>query len=188
MALKNTSESYGVVAKGFHWFVAIIVFIMLPLGFFMDSIPSLHALLNTTHKSIGIMVLAIMALRLLWRLLNKSPSPPRSSSMVMVVIAKLMIASLYVALFVMPLSGWAMSTAAGHAPYFFGTFVLSMPWVLLGSPLLGLAHKVHDVLAWIIMALVLVHTAAAFYHHLVRRDNVLLRMLPYSKKLTNFKE
>jgi cytochrome b561 len=186
VALKNTSESYGVVAKGFHWFVAIIVFIMLPLGFLMDSIPPLHAFLNTAHKSLGITVLAIMVLRLLWKLSNKSPNPPKDSPVAMVVMAKLMIAALYVALFVMPLSGWIMSTASGHVPLFFGIFMFPIPGVSLGSPLLGLAHETHDVMAWIIIALVLVHTAAAFYHHFVRRDNVLLRMLPCSKKSNQF--
>lgn len=186
MALKNTSESYGVVAKGFHWLVAIIIFIMLPLGFFMDSFPPLHALLNTIHKSLGITVLAIMVLRLLWRLFNKSPSLPENAPVSMVVIARLMVASLYVALFVMPISGWVMSTAAGHAPNFYGLFMWPMPGIPVGSPLKGVADEVHNIMSWIIIILVLVHAAAAFYHHFVRRDNVLLRMLPCSKKPNHY--
>jgi len=170
MVFKNTTK-YDCVAKSFHWSVALLVLGMLPLGFLMNN-PSAY----TTHKSIGLIILALMIGRTLWRLTHKPPTHPDLPA-VFRRLAYLSHLTIYVAIFAMALSGWIMSTASGHAPHFLGLIELPMPGIPMNAALARFANQLHGILAWIIIGLVSLHILAAFYHHWIRRDQVLASML-----------
>jgi cytochrome b561 len=91
-------------------------------------------------------------------------------------ILSLMILRLLWALIAMPLSGWIGSVAAGYVPHFFG---LSLGLPISQSKSLGeLSFSTHKILAYTIIALVSLHVLAALYHHIIKKDNILLRMMP----------
>lgn len=172
MVCKNTTDSFGSVAKLLHWTVAIMVIGLLILGHFMPN-----EFLHNVHKTIGILVLFLMLFRFFWRLNNVQPDyedePP-----VFKAAAFCTHWLLYLLLIIMPLSGWLMATAAGHVPHFMGLFYWPFPGIEQGSAVLGPAHQIHETVAWIIIALLVAHVLAAIYHHTIKRNNVLKRMLP----------
>ena len=85
---------------------------------------------------------------------------------------------------VMPLSGWAMSSA-GASPRpldWFGLFPI--PHLPVPAAAGGASHETHVVLGWLMAALVVLHVAAALRHHLILRDATLARMLPFQARRT----
>lgn len=178
MAWMNTSQSYGCVAKLFHWLVAILVLVMLMIGLGMHYVPSSwHGFTYNLHKSIGVVVLFIMMGRLFWRLVNEQPALPHSVSQSQRYLAWLNHWALYVTLFIMPLSGWLMATASGHVPYFFWLFHWSFPLVGLNQQLASWMVSVHYYTAWVLGGLITLHVLAALKHALIEKDGVVQRML-----------
>ena len=128
------------------------------------------------HKWAGICILALSALRLLWRLTHRPPADVampewqrRSAHAVHIL--------LYLLFFAVPLAGWAYSSAAGFPVVVFG--VLPLPDFVAPSKELAEAIKpLHKILAFTMAALVLAHVAAALKHHFVDGDGLLSRMRP----------
>ncbi len=172
MALRNTHQSYGAIAKSLHWLSALLILIMLPLGFLMNT-PPVYSL----HKSIGLTILAITIVRVTWKLTNPSPKHENLPKLLQS-LAHLTHWALYLSIFVMTFSGWLMSTASGHIPSFFGMFELAMPGITLNRELAGIAASFHETCAWVVVALISAHLLAVIYHQWIRKDNLLLKMLP----------
>ncbi|MDE3016055.1 MAG: cytochrome b [Pseudomonadota bacterium] len=180
MALRNTEETYGSVAKYFHWLIFLLVAGMIALGFIMTSLENspLKFRLIGIHKSIGITILALVLIRLGWKMANVAPILPESLAALEKFAAHAGHAMLYILIIVMPLSGWALSSAAGIPVSVFGWFTLPN---LVGHDK-ALAHQLaelHSVLAWVIIAAVSLHVCAALLHHFYHKNNVLRRMLPW---------
>lgn len=179
MAFKNNLHNYGSVAKFFHWTIALLIIGLLALGFavtFMDNMPIQEPLINI-HKLFGLLVLTLAALRLLWLLYN--PRPPMLSGLASweKIAAHAVHGLLYLFMFLMPITGWVLSTSAGYIPNFLG---LEFP--LWGIPkdkaLSGLFFTIHKYAAWGLLTVLVIHVAAALKHHFIAKDNVLRRMLP----------
>lgn len=188
MPVTNSDTAYGNISKFFHWLVALFVIFMLFLGFFMGSakLPSLQSLLYGIHKSMGLTILGIMILRYIWRLLNPTPKFPAGTPVWQAKVAKWSHGLLYLLLFIMPLSGWLMSTAAGYAPNFWGLVKAPMPWVTHSKAVANIVGDIHHYCAWILVALICIHALGAIEHWLIRKDNVLQRMLPNFMKRKRF--
>ena len=110
--LKNTKTSYGYGAKFFHWLIALLVIGLLAAGLYMDAMDAspLKFKIYNWHKSLGFMVLWLVALRLIWKFFNSQPdliSPHRWERLT----ARGVHFLLYICLFLQPLSGWLMSSA-----------------------------------------------------------------------------
>ena len=172
------SARYGVVAMTFHWVLALAIIGAFSVGWYMADLPfSMTRLkLFNWHKWAGVTILALSALRLLWRLFNKPPADvpmPAWQSMAAHVTHWL----LYAAFFAVPLSGWAYSSAAGFSIVWFG--VLPLPDLVGPDKALAETLKqAHHLLAWGLCALVLAHIAAALQHQFIERDGLIRRMLP----------
>lgn len=179
MTLTNTNQSYGSIAKFFHWLIALLVIVLLPVGYFMGDIgdKSLKLQAFNLHKLFGLTVLALITLRLLWRWANPVPSLPLEMASWERLLEKTVKAFFYIALFVMPLSGWIFSTAAGHPPHL-GHYTLAAPFIPLSKTLADQIFNIHATFAVIIIGLLCLHIAGAFKHHFINKDNVLRRMLP----------
>ncbi len=132
------------------------------------------------HKSFGIAILMLAALRLAWKLRNMSPKLPSWMSKFDVFAAESVHTLLYVIIFVMPLSGWAMSSASGLHVSFFGLFTLP-DLVAPDKPLAGFLRQFHNIMAWVIIGVVSLHAFAALLHHFYYKDNILRKMLPFGK-------
>ena len=182
MQLRNTTSSYGALAKILHWSMGIIFIGLIPLGLWMSGLESsdLKWTVYGLHKSLGITILGLVALRIGWRLINTTPRMPVDSASWEIRAAKLTHLSLYVLMLAMPLSGWVMSSAGGHAVTFFSLF--GLPEIVEKNPDLGkLAWNAHGYLGYVAIGFISLHILAALYHHLFKRDDILTRMLPSKK-------
>ncbi len=179
MPLNNTREEWGAVSKVLHWLVVALVLAMAWLGLTMGDLPNGpdKAATYALHKSIGLTLLAVVALRLAWRLAAGAPAPVAGTPAWQARIAALTHWSLYALLLAVPLSGWVMNSAAGVPLQWFG--VADLPAIAgQDQALREQAEDVHETLFWALASLALVHAAAALYHHLFVGDATLARMLP----------
>ena len=180
--VKKHPNSYSSGSKFFHWLIALIVILMLVGSFFLEDLPKEYiGSAFMMHKSFGITVLFLMLLRLFWLgISGKVPLPatvPRWER----VVSHFVQYALYLFLILMPLSGWIMSVAANKIPYYFGLFHFSLPGIEPSKDLAVLMKQTHNIMAWIIIALVVLHIAGAIKHHFIDKDEVLRRMLPGHK-------
>lgn len=180
MHLRNTADRYGSLAKLLHWGMALVIFYLLFLGFTMGDLPIAEKVKTYgLHKSLGIFVLSLAAMRVIWRL--KGPVPPLSSTMRPHerYAALITHASLYILMFLMPMSGWLMSSAAGFPVSPFGLFVLP-DLIEPSKQARNFWHTAHEFLSFALIGLISLHILGAFYHHFYYRDHVLRRMLPFT--------
>ena len=175
--LITTSNRYGSISKFFHWIIFLLVFVMIFLGYFMGDVTdkALRGAVSNIHKIIGISILLLMILRGVWALLNPKPVVPNVSGWERA-LERVWHFYLYLLLLAMPIVGWVGSVAKGKDPHLFGK-LLSLP--VPQNKLLGdFLFDIHGLLAIFIIAFVSIHVLAALYHHYVKKDNVLIRMLP----------
>ena len=174
----STPTRYTATAIAPHWLLAMGLLGSFLLGLYMADLPLSPQRLKlfNWHKWAGITILALSALRLVWRLTHRPPEDvPMPAWQVRTAHATHTL--LYLLFFAVPLVGWAYSSAAGFPIVVFG--VLPLPDFVPVSKALAEAIKPwHEWLAWAMALLVLAHTAAALKHHFVDRDQLLGRMWP----------
>ena len=180
MSLKNTADRWGGVSKTLHWLIALLILALGIVGLLMGELPKTpkYFWVYTAHKSIGISVLALVALRLLWRLHAGAPKPVPGTPSWQERVASATHWLLYVLMFAIPLAGWLYDSASGLRPFkLFGLF--EMPKLVAPSEQAAqLSHALHEWGFWALILLVLAHAGAALYHHVHQRDATLARMLP----------
>ncbi len=170
--------SYTPTAKGFHWLTAVIW-----IGAWLVGVTAAHVWnpnhqMTALHKAIASTVLFLTVLRLLWRFTHRPPPLPASVAPALQTLAHVGHFALYaIALLALPLSGWLMSSFADK-PVLLAGLIHLPPLAAPDKALAGLTHTVHVYAAWICGLLVAGHIFFAFRHHLVDRDDVLLRMAP----------
>ncbi|HKW85059.1 MAG TPA: cytochrome b [Burkholderiaceae bacterium] len=173
------SGSYTATARWLHWIVAALIFANLGLGLTMVDMPGITPTklrYFNWHKWVGVTVFALVVLRWLWRRSHRPPALPDSMPRWERRAAAVSHALLYVLMFALPLSGYFYSLAAGFPVVYLGLLplpVLIEPNPALKEPLVTL----HHLLAWTMIALLVVHVGAALKHRFVDRDDVLQRML-----------
>lgn len=176
MSLLNNPTQYGSVSKFFHWIIFFLVVCMFFLGYFMGDIENkiIRGTVINIHKVTGITILSLMVLRLFWNLFNVKPTIPNTQLWERI-LERSGHFLLYFVFFAMPISGWMMSVAAGKPPHFFN-FIFNLP-LEPNKSLAELCVSIHNTLAIVIIVLVSLHVLAAIYHHVIKKDNVLTRML-----------
>lgn len=179
MPLKNTPHEWGSISKLLHWLIVVLILTMAWLGLTMGDLPNGPGKVQTyaLHKSIGLTILALVVLRLAWRLYAGAPKPVPGTPAWQDRIASVTHWLLYILLLAMPLSGWMLNSAAGFPLQWFG--MVDIP-ALVGEnhDLHERAEQMHELLFWVLAVVVLGHAAAAIYHHVFQRDATLARMLP----------
>jgi cytochrome b561 len=176
------SVRYALPAQLLHWLIALLIFGLFPLGLYMHDLPLsvLKLELYAWHKWFGITVLLLVVVRLVWRLTHRPPPLPDTIPRWQQGAAALLHELLYLLMLFIPLTGWALSSAAGVPVVWWGLWKL--PSLLPANP--ALAHVlelVHATLNYTLALLVTVHVAAAVKHQFIDHDGVLLRMLPKFK-------
>ncbi|MDI9237306.1 cytochrome b [Lysobacter sp. LF1] len=180
MILKNTDDRWGTVSQFLHWLIMVLILALGVVGLVMVELPKSPRWfwVYDLHKSIGLSVIALVALRLAWRLFAGTPRPVAGTPHWQERIASITHWMLYALMFAVPLSGWLYDSVSGLRPlrwfWLFKVPKLADP----SQSLKPLVRDAHEWLFWALIALVLVHAAAAFYHHAVQRDATLTRMLP----------
>jgi cytochrome b561 len=182
MALRNTTRRWGVLAQTFHWVIVALIIAQVTLAEMADDLPNgLRKLtLLARHKSVGITILGLVILRLAWRWLNEHPPLPENLKRYEQALARFTHVALYVLLFAVPLTGWMMSSARGFPVSWFGFFQLP-DLVPKSRPLYDALMITHHTLAWTLIAVIALHVAGALKHHFWHKDDVLRRMLPFTR-------
>ncbi|MGD9599176.1 MAG: YceI family protein [Steroidobacteraceae bacterium] len=180
MPIRNTLERWGSIAQFFHWVIVLLVIGQFVLAFMADSLPvGMQKLaLLARHKSFGITILALATLRLMWRAANRTPPMPPTMAPWERLGARAAHALLYGLLFAVPLAGWTMSSAKNFPVSWFGLFQLP-DLVAPNESTYDVLHEVHEILAFTLGGVAILHLLAALKHHFIDRDAVLRRMLPF---------
>ncbi len=183
MTWRNTPDGYGWISILLHWLVAAAAIGLFGLGLWMVELgyyDPWYQRAPAIHKGIGVLLFAVLLLRLGWKYRNSTPRPlgrPWEQTS-----ARLVHPLLYLLLLALIASGYLISTADGRAIDVFGLF--SVPATLSGlEHQEDIAGEVHEVLAYALIALTVLHALAALKHHFVDRDATLQRML-FSRRAT----
>lgn len=205
MPIRNTPERWGALAKFFHWGIALLIFGMFGFGLYIaEVLQNLEKIGPTNlHKSVGLIVLVLVAARLIWRAVGgKGPKLPRHMPFWEKGVAHLGHLALYVLMILMGLSGWWSVSASPLT-----TPVQIFDWVTLphlttpqaaaelakslgaidanlsGNRAMAASwvfwKQVHAAVAWALVLVALGHAAAGLKHHFWDKDGVLRRMLPF---------
>lgn len=176
--LKNSSTSYGSVAQFLHWLIALLVIGMLVMGYFMDDISdkAMKGQVFNAHKVIGVTILVLALLRAGWALINIKPALPFQTPLWQRWAVHLTHLGLYLGIIIMPLSGLIGAVSAGRPPHI-GSLEIRLPIPQDKNTAEFMFESIHEPLAIILILLITVHVAAALYHHFIKRDDILRRML-----------
>ena len=167
-------------AIGFHWLLALLILGSFAFGLYMVDLPFSPARVKqyNWHKWAGITILALSALRLLWRLSHRPPALDSRTPSWQANASHAAHGLLYLLFFAAPLAGWTYSSAAGFPVVYFGLFQLP-DLVARGPELASTLKLVHRVLTYSLATLVVLHVAAVLKHQWVDRDRLLARMNPF---------
>lgn len=201
MQVRNQSSRYGAVSQILHWTTALLVTALLVIGKggLVDvEHPATAGFM--WHGSLGVLVLALVAARLLWRLASPNPEFPSTMTRLGRIAARTMHLSLYALLVALPLSGWLAASSEGSHVNFFNVVTLprwersgpmeAAPAVApraqasaqtAGGDRESLAEELHELLGDALIILVGLHVIAALKHQFVDHDGLIRRMLPASR-------
>ena len=179
MKLCNTASTYGAVHILLHWLVAISVIGLFASGLWMVDLGYYDPWYNQApalHKAFGIMLVAVMLVRLLWRWSNGVPEPEPGIRPWEARARRLVHAVLYLGVFAAIISGYLIATAKGDPVDVFELF--SVPATIHGLHRQeDVAGEFHYLISYALIGLAGMHALAALKHHLIDRDATLLRML-----------
>ncbi len=201
MPVMNETNRYGSVAQFLHWTTALLVVVLLVMGK-MDLVAADHpgSAGFMWHGSLGVLVLALAAARLLWRLVSPAPDLPATMTRIGRITARAMHVSLYVLLIALPLSGWLAASSEGARINFFNVATLPR-WERSGPaqerPAAearvraapqdkaeegeDFSEELHGLLADALLVLLSLHFLAALKHQFIDHDGLIRRMLPANR-------
>ena len=170
----DTVTRYNTTARAFHAVIAVLVIVNLTIGLLNEALEDTIKLIPL-HKSIGFTVLGLTIAWIAWRFTWKTPEYRPALKRFEMLLAKTVHGVFYALLLVIPMTGWIFSSAG---KYPLGWFGVPIPKFALtkADPIVGLAKEGHEILGFTMLALVLLHVAAALRHHFMLKDGVLRRM------------
>jgi len=175
-------ERYSLPLIGLHWLTLLLIIAAYVLATILEdmTLSPLKLKLYSWHKWVGMSVLFLLPLRLLLRFVDRFDHR-FELTMLEVKASAAMHGVLYLLLILVPMFGWLHSSAAGFSVVWFG--VLPLPdMVGKDKALAEIFKELHEGSVNLLVTLVVLHAAAALYHHHIRRDGVLARMVPWLKK------
>jgi cytochrome b561 len=171
------APAYTPVARTLHWLTAAMVLTIVPVGVAMVNIegPWQNTLFHV-HRSLGVLLIPVVLFRL-WYRMSHMPAPlPADIPAVQRSVANAVHHLLYVLLIIQPIIGW-IATSAYRAPImFFGLFEVPPIWPE-NRAFSEQLFTVHKGIALVLFLLLCAHIGGALYHHFIRRDRVLMRMV-----------
>lgn len=178
--LRNSSNAYGSVAVILHWLIALLVIGQIAAGLVMVRLADQRLAFELVqwHKSFGLLTLALVALRIAWRLFNPPPEMPAAMPGWERLAALLSHGLLYLLMLVAPVTGWLLASASVLAipTYAFYLFIVPHLPVARTDASETLWTSAHHLAAYALTGLVAVHIAAALRHRFILKDTVLDRI------------
>ncbi len=183
MALMNSSNSFGAVTRSLHWLTALLILTNFPLGLIANRLPydtadalAQKAQLFSLHKTLGVAMFCVAALRILWALTQERPVALHPERRAETALASVVHWTLYISLLAVPLTGWVGHAAlAGYAPILW-PLGQGLPFVPLSDDVAMLAASLHWVFTKLLALSLVLHIAGAVKHHVIDRDATLMRM------------
>jgi cytochrome b561 len=171
--------AYDGVARTLHWLTVLLVAMQFVIGWTMPDVHKDTQPVNLIawHLGVGATLIAVMAIRVIWRLAHR-PTPDDLPPLLRVV-SRITHVLLYAALMAVPLLGWINASSRGWTVRLLGV----VPYPPLSEPGSAFGQEmgdVHGILAWVLFALIGLHVVAALFHRFVLKDHVLQRMLPHA--------
>jgi cytochrome b561 len=158
-----------------HWLTAVLVFSTLLIGFAMVNSIGSYASLRAVHMTLGVLILAIVVLRVANRLTHRAPKLPDTVGWIEHKLAVVSELTLYALLLAQPLVGWAMVSTTGKPVVIFGS--LRLPRIApFNADLYFALRQTHSVLAYALVVIIAAHVSAVLLHTLTLRDGMLRRM------------
>ncbi len=168
---------YDTFAIGLHWATAALILIQFVLAETWDFVPKPgHHLMVVSHMTFGILLSAVLIVRIAWRWIPGHQVRAADSGIVELA-SKAMHYLLYTLLVAEAVLGFLVRWSGGEAMSFFGILIPS-PFEAFSKPVHHSLGEAHEFNGWLIIALAFIHALAALYHHYVLRDDLLNRMLP----------
>lgn len=168
---------YNPLSQVLHWLTAAFALAVLPLAWVAISLPpsETKGAMFVLHKSVGITIFAIVAIRILWRAVHPAPADPNTPR-ALELIARVNHWLLYAIFLIMPVSGYLLSALSGRStPYF---WLFTIPGLEKNESLQKTFEAIHVFGQYAVYLLVLLHIAGTVWHLVIRRDGILERMLP----------
>jgi cytochrome b561 len=179
--IRNTASEWGLAARLLHWAGALLIAFLLGHGWWMTHMAARDSRLPNyaLHADLGYILLVLVVLRLLWRWMETTPDLPPDSRAWERWAAHAVHWSLYALMLTSSLTGWALA----------GTFrqpltgalggLVNVPSIVASQDraVHGFYEETHTILAWVLLAVVVLHVAAALRHHYMKRNDILRRMI-----------
>ena len=173
------APAYSVTARVLHWVTALVIALMIPLGVIIANDwvgGALQNFLYGLHESLGALLIPVVLARLGHRLTNPPLPLPQDIPALQRFAAHMTHVGLYALLAAQPLVGWTAMSASGAPVSVFGLF--SLPPIASEDRVFSKQlFALHGLIGFSIAGLIAAHVGAALFHHVVRRDRVLMRMI-----------
>jgi cytochrome b561 len=176
----STAVRYNGLSKTLHWVIALLAFSQLAMGKFFEVEADESGSLFDWHTAFGLSVLALMVVRLVWRVTHTVPALPRNTPGWQQIAARATHIAFYGLLIALPITGWLMTSVEGDAVSFFGWFTVPSLPVPGGEASEDFLEETHELLGNVLLVLAGIHVLAGLKHHYIDRDDVLRRMMPGS--------
>jgi cytochrome b561 len=177
MTMPAEPRQFSAISRLLHWTMAAMIWAMLGIGISMVASLADYHVLVSIHRPLGFAIWVLVIVRFLNRQLTTIPPYPATMSRGERFAAWATEMAMYGLMFVLPLIGWGMLSAARYPIVLYGS--LHLPFILPHDPMLyAILRKAHTVLAFLFFLAILGHIAAVLFHTLVVRDGVFKRMAP----------
>jgi cytochrome b561 len=179
MPASTSVAAYSGTAKSLHWLIVLLVTMQFVTAFLLPHIgrnTPANDVINL-HFSLGVVIMLVMTVRLLHRLMHPVALEARDAPPLERLLARIVHYVFYLILIVGPVLGWASASAHRLAVTLFGIVTLP-PLAQKGAGWANLAGDIHSTAMWVLLWLIGAHVVAALYHHVVRHDATLKRMVP----------
>ena len=167
------------MAKLLHWIIALMILGLIWLGWWMVGLTYYDVWYNdslTIHKSLGMFVLGLALLKLVWLVVSPTPEPLPSLKTWEQAISRVVHWTLISSMFLIPITGYFISTSEGDGISIFGWFEIPALFAISESAR-DLAIDIHYYASYAILAVAIVHAGAAMKHQIIEKDGTLKRML-----------
>ncbi len=167
-----------------HWLMAFLIFALFCVGWYMGDLPKgsdERSYFFRLHKSIGLTVFLLLFLRLSWAIIRKPPVLPASIANWQRKLATVAHRSLYILMFIQPITGFISASFSGYKTKFWGIFTMPQ-WAEKDKEWNAIFSEIHEATSIILLIIILIHIAGALAFLLSNHENVLKRMLPWRDK------
>ena len=177
----HPAGQYGAIAKLFHWVTLSLMLVALPLGFVIQHVKDASKMgFYALHESVGLTILFVALARLAWRWFSPPPSQPNDNPKLLRTASTAVHQSLYGMLILQPIFGFMATNAWGFpmrgATAYLG-FIEFPKFMEAWESLAKILSLLHSIGGWLLVVLIMLHVGGALFHHAVRRDGTLMRMI-----------